>query len=648
MLRDPNLHGPGYDYSTDPYDLYDMPEVPAAPIDFDPKGPSSDTSDLEGRVLGATPPTPVTKEDLGETFQDRVKNLYDSLFGEDTEVEGEPDVEPEPDAEPEPEPEAEPEQEPVLGDEPITDVPDPWEDYVPPEVEGEEDTGEEPSVNTPVDLNRLIQDIRKNRSNWTWTQLNEAFEAYREMYKEVYGGEAPDLWEIFKGEDQTVIDDMDAYLKQIIDILGRGDGKYEWEEPDPIEGQGEASRRWRDFIDMLIAGNVPMTGEQKRQYDVLYQGATEGLTQEERAGRKRTAERAVREAQSRAAFKGIGWASKTFGEQARILADSAAMTAGLSEERKERYSDKLVQFEEAREAGNQAKAGILLAEAEQERLREEMDRDTDYANRVFELEKLKTLHNMDLQDQQITLAKQLQAWNMAMGERQFTADQEQAMIDNGFTQQQIDNVRQDMEMKYDLAEKNWGLAERAQTLDELENSQGYGLEERMVALKEELGIRSADLEDARFRHYRETIEKEFGIRLRDQELREFIETGRLQMDVIDMGWRNTIAERQEMHNWMLGTEGLRVQELLGMSQIEANLIIQGEWISVEREAQMLAHYMHDSQLDFDYTELRAQIEESRKDRSASILTSFLGGLSGIAGGIGGLFGGGGEGRTDWD
>jgi len=161
-----------------------------------------------------------------------------------------------------------------------------------------------------------------------------------------------------------------------------------------------------------------------------------------------------------------------------------------------------------------------------------------------------------------------------------------------------------------------------------------------VELQEYLGITAANLDDKKFRHYVETIEREFGVRLRDQQFREFIETGRLELDLIDMEWRNTIAERKELHDWMLGTEGLELQAMLGMTQMELDAIIAGHWVDVERQKIWLDNLQFNMGLEWDKEKFDKVMRENAKDRSNSFWTSvFTAAMTGVGYGYGGAAGG---------
>ncbi len=431
------------------------------------------------------------------------------------------------------------------------------------------------------------------------------------------------------GGPEDAQDVIDKIFGDIFDMdtTGAPPGKATGVEPTPEKT--EAEQKAAEFLDDVISGNVPLTEEQQAWRDKLTAQMESGLSDEERKGREQETQEALKAVMSSAAFRGAAEGSKTFAKMAEIATKRAAETAEIDRQIKERAAELRQQFDQAIEQGNYAKAELLQAQADQERLRNQQAMDKAYNTKVLELKEQDMLYQHGFNDQQMALARQWQSYNMALGKAQFDADEKQRLREYNLSEAQIAIAEQDMKNRYELGEKNWELAARGQDLNELRNEQEVGFRDRAFELQKQLDLQAADLETEKFQVYKEQLEREFGIRIDEFEFRKQLEQGKLELSALDMEWRNTIAEREEMHNFMISSEGLALQKELGMTEIESRMIIAGEQLTVQRESMLLQKILTEMGYEVDREAIQAQVQLARDQGGQDLLGQVFGSFLGI-------------------
>lgn len=284
----------------------------------------------------------------------------------------------------------------------------------------------------------------------------------------------------------------------------------------------------------------------------------------------------------------------------------------------------------------------------------------------------------DMTQQQFSLQKEIAQHNMLLERDTFTEDQRRAMVDEGFTEEQINQAeeqgvwyrafqerqqtaseglaQQNIALQYDLLASEERGEAAALDLEKIKSYADISLNDRMFDLQSELQLDQARLGWAQFNEEKgrwktefdameQKLEREFGLEVNRFALEEYIRTGQLDLAILDTQQRFDLAKEEQARAWFATRESLDIQRTLGMGELELKGIIAGEEISLAREGQALERWMFEQGLAWDRERFNIQLQEARKKKKGSCLKSTLGAVVGagvgfVTGGpVGALMGG---------
>lgn len=151
-----------------------------------------------------------------------------------------------------------------------------------------------------------------------------------------------------------------------------------------------------------------------------------------------------------------------------------------------------------------------------------------------------------------------------------------------------------------VADQNYQLAIQDQNLAELKNAQGHSMDEAKLALEERLGLRSADLSDAQFQEAQRQFEADFGLRFDDQGFKQWLQTGELNLAVLDLQETTRLNEMRIANDFVISEAGLQLERDLGLAENELQRWIAGEKVDLERASQAIERWGR--QMGFDLAE----------------------------------------------
>jgi len=134
------------------------------------------------------------------------------------------------------------------------------------------------------------------------------------------------------------------------------------------------------------------------------------------------------------------------------------------------------------------------------------------------------------------------------------------------------------------AKNNLAVAMSGQNIELIKNQAGQSLQEYLAKHQVEMDLRGATLDEAKFEQFKLDAEREFGLKLDDQELKKFIETGELTLSAINIDETNRLQQLKIANDFLLTQRDQDIQEKLGISKLELEKWIAGEQIDVQKMA----------------------------------------------------------------
>ena len=263
--------------------------------------------------------------------------------------------------------------------------------------------------------------------------------------------------------------------------------------------------------------------------------------------------------------------------------------------------------------------------------------------------------NYQLQNRQVSIAELRNAADISLADRALAVQRELGLSAVNIDQQKVDQMKQQLENEFNIAisgqeltrqiqagqldlaklvqSQTFTLEERRQQMNEVRNNADISLADRTFQLQQTLGLRAADLEGEKFKAYVKQLEREFGVTLNEFALKRQIQTGQLDLDVLNSQRKYDLDVESERQKWLATEAARQTQEKLGMSEIEMKLVISGGELSLARDAQVLQKFifeaglkeqarMFDLGLAWDKVRFETEMKEARKQRKSD----FWGGI----------------------
>jgi hypothetical protein len=278
----------------------------------------------------------------------------------------------------------------------------------------------------------------------------------------------------------------------------------------------------------------------------------------------------------------------------------------------------------------------------------ELNATTDLANKNYELQR-KTLDvQASAESRRQALAELQNSQGYSLQQVIQTWKEKMDSIGVAQNQRDYDQAVKQFESQFGIEINKFALQaelERGQlALGQLTADREYQLQNRVQDLAAQLGLRGANLEEAKLAQLKDQVEREFGVRIDELELRKQIETGRLDLEIVNSQRKYDLDVTQQRNEWLQSQQSLDLQRTLGLGELELRKYlgdqqtgVQMEQISVQREQQVIEKYMFDQGLAWDKEKLRIQIAEARKKAKGSFFGKLIKGIVGagmaVAGGL---------------
>ncbi len=267
--------------------------------------------------------------------------------------------------------------------------------------------------------------------------------------------------------------------------------------------------------------------------------------------------------------------------------------------------------------------------------REFFDENMMFQRTKFTEEQRENLRRAGYTDREITISEQRLAFETEIrwAELQANTDIASRNLDQQFKIQyelakELENARQalaDRSLTLEEFNSQWQqrMAERGISLDELKNNQDQTFRQRAQAWKVQMDISAFDLETDKFEAYAKNLEREFGLNVNRYELAKFIETGNLDLNVLNSQRSydlNVTAQRQE---WLISKARLELQERLGIGDQEIRYALGMGQLSIQREANAIQKWATQLGITLEYDKLEAQVKMERDKAKGGLFGSIL-------------------------
>lgn len=345
----------------------------------------------------------------------------------------------------------------------------------------------------------------------------------------------------------------------------------------------------------------------------------------------------------------------------------------ITREQREKGIQNAAAFARAIETRN-AQLAMALVEAHQADL-----------NFMLESERL------DLEGERLEIDRALIQENINLARDKFTETQRTNLKKEGWTDEQLDQQEEQMVWERAFREMqqtaDFGLSQRNQTLqeriagdnltiemrratqddrrialEELKNKFGMSLEQATFEYMKEMGLAESVLErdrfylderrfgsDVEFRNAQlemerekfdaleARLEREFGMEINRFALEEAIRTGQLDLNIVNSQRKYDLDVKEQQERWLASAEARQLEEMLGLSTIEMNLLIAEGKIDAETERRALERWMFQEGLDWDKKRFDIQLAAARKKKKGGCLKKMVGAVVGA--GVGFITGG---------
>jgi hypothetical protein len=154
-----------------------------------------------------------------------------------------------------------------------------------------------------------------------------------------------------------------------------------------------------------------------------------------------------------------------------------------------------------------------------------------------------------------------------------------------------------------VADRNFYAWYREQKLDEVRNAQGYSLEQRMMALKEDYLALDQDKQAEMVRQFNEEFSMAFDAQVFDQIMRG----AEFDQSVIDSDRSYELRQTALAMDWLSTQREQDIQEMLGIGKLEMERWIAGERIAIDRMGLALHHLAIMNNMDISLAQINADL-----------------------------------------
>ncbi len=254
----------------------------------------------------------------------------------------------------------------------------------------------------------------------------------------------------------------------------------------------------------------------------------------------------------------------------------------------------------------------------------------------------------DLRKTEVDAKYTIMEENVQILRDQFTEDQRQSLVKEGFSERQITAMEQELKWRtafemskfaadHNLAVRNTDIAEKVQNreldITELKNKNDVHFQTRAQELAEFVGVRQQMTAEEKMDYMWKTLQAEYGINLNKLELARWQATGQMSLNVLNADRAYNLDVAKQRDAWMQSQAGLALEERLRVLGYELEEILQGKQLDEDRDRwlsqQVLEYYGYDwkaNQNALDRAFEKWKVEEAARQQAKQRKGSFLGGL----------------------